>query len=300
MKIYDCFQFFNELDLLEIRLDVLYDHVDYFVISESNRTHSNKLKEYTFLENKDKFSKYMDKIIHVTEELPEDIFGPIRKEETSDYNKQYNKIIDIFTSEDENGLKQYPTFARDYMQREFIKLGLINCNDDDIIMVSDLDEIPNPSVIDRIKNEKLLEHCVMMDCHNFYINNICHTNWYGNYTVLYEKTKNKSLTNLRNLRVNMEKLYDSGWHLSFMGGPERVKTKIESYSHQEFNNSFYLDNIENKINQNKDLFNRTNNTYRDGIQKYYFDEMQNIDLNNYTYPKKLVDLVKNKFPYLIK
>ena len=140
----------------------------------------------------------------------------------------------------------------------------------------------------------------MMDCHNFYINNICHTNWYGNYTVLYEKTKNKSLTNLRNLRVNMEKLYDSGWHLSFMGGPERVKTKIESYSHQEFNNSFYLDNIENKINQNKDLFNRTNNTYRDGIQKYYFDEMQNIDLNNYTYPKKLVDLVKNKFPYLIK
>ena len=49
-----------------------------------------------------------------------------------------------------------------------------------------------------------------------------------------------------------------------------------------------------------DLFNRTNNTYRDGIQKYYFDEMQNIDLNNYTYPKKLVDLVKNKFPYLIK
>jgi hypothetical protein len=85
-----------------------------------------------------------------------------------------------------------------------------------------------------------------------------------------------------------------------MGGPERVRTKIESYSHQEFNNPYYIDNIQNKISQNKDLFNRTNNTYQDGLQKYYFDEMKNIDLNSYTYPKKLVDLVKNKFPYLIK
>ena len=52
MKIYDCFQFYNELDLLEIRLEVLYDHVDYFVISETNKTHSNKGKKMFFLENK--------------------------------------------------------------------------------------------------------------------------------------------------------------------------------------------------------------------------------------------------------
>lgn len=300
MKIYDCFQFFNELDLLEIRLELLYDHVDYFVISETNRTHSNELKELTFMNNKDKFEKYMDKIIHVYEDLPEDIFSFQLKDNVSDYNNQYNKIVEIFKREDENGLKQYPTFARDYMQREFIKLGLVNCNDDDIIMVSDLDEIPHPDVVDRIKNENLLDYCVMMDCHNFYINNICHTNWYGNYTASYSKTKDTSLTHLRNQRVKYERLNESGWHLSFMGGPERVKTKIKSYSHQEFNNSYYLDNVENKIQSNKDLFNRTNNTYRDSVQQYFFDEMKNVDLDNYTYPKKLVDLVRNKFPYLIK
>jgi hypothetical protein len=85
-----------------------------------------------------------------------------------------------------------------------------------------------------------------------------------------------------------------------MGGPERVKTKIESYSHQEFNNPYYLNSIEDKIKQNKDLFGRTNNTYNDEFQKYFFDEMKTIDLDVYTYPKKLVYLVKDKFPYLIK
>ena len=299
MKIYDCFQFYNELDLLEIRLEVLYDHVDYFVISETNKTHSNKGKKMFFLENKDLYSKYMDKIIHITEDLPEDILNPIKKEEINDYNKQYNKIIDIFIIDDENELKNHPTFARDYMQREFIKLGLLNCNDDDIIMVSDLDEIPNPNVVEKIKNEKLINYCVMMDCHNFYINNLCHTNWYGNYTALYSQTKDVALTHLRNKRVSYEKLYSSGWHLSYMGGPERIKTKIESYSHQEFNNPYYLNSIEEKIKQNKDLFGRRNDSYRDDFQKYFFDEMKRIDLNTYNYPEKLIYLVNNKFPYLI-
>lgn len=300
MKIYDCFQFFNELDLLEIRLELLYDYVDYFVISETDKTHSNQPKELFFEKNKKIFEKYSDKIIHIKESLPDDILNPIKKVSDSDYNKQYNTIIDIFISESEKELKKFPTFARDYMQREFIKLGLINCDNEDIIMVSDLDEIPNPKVVERIKNEKLVNHCVMMDCHNFYINNIAHTNWYGNYTTLYKNTKLNSLTHLRNERVNVEKLFESGWHLSFIGGLERIKTKIESYSHQEYNNSFFINNIENNLNSNKDLFLRTNNTYKDKYQEYYFSEMKKVDLSTYTYPKNIVDFIKNKFPYLIK
>lgn len=300
MKIYDCFQFFNELDLLEIRLELLYDCVDYFVISETDKTHSNQPKELIFEKNKELFKKYLDKIIHIKEPLPEDILNPIKKTTNSIYDNQYNAIIDIFIDESENDLKKYPTFARDYMQREFIKLGLIDCNDNDIIMVSDLDEIPNPTVVERIKNEKLINYCVMMDCHNFYINNIVHTNWYGNYTTYYEKVKTNSLTHLRNERVNMKKLFDSGWHLSFVGGPERIKTKIQSYSHQEYNNSFILGNIENSINSNTDLFLRKNNTYSDNLQQYYFSEMKKVDLLSYTYPKNIIDFIKNKFPYLIK
>jgi beta-1,4-mannosyl-glycoprotein beta-1,4-N-acetylglucosaminyltransferase len=300
MKIYDCFQFFNELDLLEIRLELLYNHVDYFVISETDKTHSNQPKELIFEKNKQYFEKYLDKIIHVKESLPKDILNPIKKTTDSVYNNQYNTIIDTFIGESEKELKKFPTFARDYMQREFIKLGLIDCDDNDIVMVSDLDEIPNPKVVERIKNEKLVNYCVMMDCHNFYINNIAHTNWYGNYTTYYGKTKTNSLTHLRNERVSMEKLFESGWHLSFVGGPERVKTKIQSYSHQEYNNSYYLDNIENNINSNKDLFLRTNTTYRDRFQEYYFSEMKKVDLSSYSYPKNIVEFIQNKFPYLIK
>lgn len=302
MKIYDCFQFFNELDLLEIRLELLYDSVDYFVISESNKTHSNNIKPLNFELNKDKFSKYLDKIIYISEELPSDILHPIRKEELTKYNTQYNKIIDIFISDDENGLKDYPTFARDYMQREFIKLGLVNCSADDIILVSDLDEIPHPDIVDAIKEGNLINHVVMMDCHNFYINNLCHTNWYGTTSFKYSDLENTSLTHFRTACKGggFKKMFASGWHLSYVGGIDRIKQKIKGYSHQEYNNDYILSSLESKISSNKDLFGRTNNTYRDGLQEYFFDGMKKIDLETYTYPKKIVDLVKEKFPYLIK
>jgi beta-1,4-mannosyl-glycoprotein beta-1,4-N-acetylglucosaminyltransferase len=301
-KIYDCFQFFNELDLLEIRLELLYDHVDYFVISETNRTHSNNEKPLYFEENKHLFSKYLDKIIHIKEDLPIDILSPIKKEESSKYNIQFNKIIDIFNREDENGLKSYPTFARDYIQREFNKLGLIDCNEDDIILVSDLDEIPHPDIISKIKNDNLINHVVMMDCHNFYVNNICHTNWYGTTSFRYSDLENISLTHFRTACKgnNFIKIFNGGWHLSYVGGIDRIKQKIQGYSHQEYNHNGVLSSIESKINSNSDLFGRRNNTYSDTLQEYFFDNMKKIDIETYTYPKNIVDLIKIKFPYLIK
>lgn len=305
MKIYDCFQFFNELDLLEIRLELLYDHVDYFVISESNKTHSNNDKPLNLdicLKGEGRLSKYMDKIIYVSEDMPIDIFKPINKDETSDYNLQYNKIMSIFNVESENELKSYPTFARDYIQREFIKLGLVECEPDDIILISDLDEIPNPVIIDSIKKDNLINHVVMMDCHNFYINNLCHTNWYGTTSFKYEDLEDVSLTHFRTAckGEGFVKIFDGGWHLSFVGGVDRIKEKIKGYSHQEFNNDNILTSIENKINSNSDLFGRTNNTYRDELQEYFFDGMKKIDIETYTYPTKILTLIKDKFPYLIK
>jgi beta-1,4-mannosyl-glycoprotein beta-1,4-N-acetylglucosaminyltransferase len=69
-------------------------------------------------------------------------------------------------------LKQYPTFCRDYLQKEFIKFGLIDCDDDDIIMISDLDEIPNPNIVNEIKEKKLYDHCILQDCFYYHINTI--------------------------------------------------------------------------------------------------------------------------------
>lgn len=297
MKIYDCFQFFNELDLLEIRLDLLYDHVDYFVISETNKTHADTEKKLYFEENKEYFKKYLDKIIHVKHEFPENILDMGNKEGDDKYTLQYNKMSEIYDIEENEGqLKKFPTFCRDYLQKEFIKFGLLDCDDDDLIMISDLDEIPDPEVVRNIKANNLYNHCILQDCFYYHINTLAHTNWYGNYVVKYSDTKYVSLTHLKNKRVNFTKIENGGWHLSFMGGVERVRTKIESYAHQEFNSSYYKDQIENKINSGRDIYNRP--AYNDPLQKFYFDKMLDVDLS--IYPDKMMNMVKQKYSYLIK
>ena len=297
MKIYDCFQFFNELDLLELRLELLYDHVDYFVISETNRTHSDLEKPLFFLENKEKYEKYLDKIIYVNHEFPQDILNMGRKEGGDLYTKQYNKISERYDIEENEGqLKKYPTFCRDYLQKEFIKFGLVDCDDDDLIMISDLDEFPDPKYIDEVRIKNLNNVVFMQYCFYYNINTLAHTNWYGNYVVRYSDTKDVSLTHLKNKRVNFEKLFKAGWHFSFMGGTERVKTKIKSYAHQEYNNSSILNSVEQKINSGVDVFNRP--SYQDPLQEFYFDKMINVDIEQF--PTKMIELIKQKYNYLIR
>jgi beta-1,4-mannosyl-glycoprotein beta-1,4-N-acetylglucosaminyltransferase len=142
----------------------------------------------------------------------------------------------------------------------------------------------------------------MMDCHNFFINNLCHTNWYGTTSFKYSNLNNISLTHFRTACKGDDfiKIFDGGWHLSYIGGVDRIKEKIKGYSHQEFNNDSVLLSIESKINNNSDLFGRHNWTYRDKLQEYFFDNMKKIDLDTYTYPKSILSLIENKFPYLIK
>lgn len=297
MKIYDCFQFFNELDLLEIRLDMLYDHIDHFVISETNKTHSNLDKKYIFDDNKSYFQKYLDKIIHIKTEYPKDILNMGKMDGNGKYELQYNKISERYDIEENEGqLKKYPTFCRDYLQKEFIKFGLLECEDNDLIMISDLDEIPNPVSVERVKKENLYDYCITQDCFYYHINTLAHTNWYGNYIVKYKDTKDVSLTHLKNKRVNFNKINNGGWHLSFMGGYERVKTKIESYAHQEFNNESHKNQIKSRMESGIDIFGR--GSYNDPIQKFYFDGLLNVGIESY--PSKMIGLIKQKYPYLIK
>jgi len=114
--IYDCFTFFNELDLLELRLHILNDVVDKFVLVEATKTHSNIEKELYYQNNKKRFKKYSDKIIHiVVDKFPE--------------------YIDSWTFE------KY--------QRDCIISGLKRCEPNDVIIISDADEIPNPEKIKK-------------------------------------------------------------------------------------------------------------------------------------------------------
>lgn len=301
MKIYDSFLFFNELDLLEIRLTLLDPYVDYFVISECDHTFSGKKKDFNFEQNIDKFSKFMDKIIYIKNYNSDEI-NDLKNTYIDNKKIVYDKIIQNYnliknTPETDGGL---PHWCRDYLHREYVGLGLSECDDDDIIIFSDLDEIPNPEIIKNLKTplNNGEKYCLSMDAHQYYINNISSTNWMGSVILKYVDLKNNSLCINRRDRGAYSKILNGGWHLSFMGGAERIKYKIESYGHQEFNNDYIKSNITNKINSNTDLFNRPNYSINSS-ETYYFNGLKTVDVETY-YPLELTNLVKTKFDYLIK
>jgi len=283
-KIYDAFLFFNELDLLEIRLELMYDYVDYFIISECDTTFSGIPKPFYFEENKNKFSKYLDKIINVKHYNSGEIDNLVNQH-TGRKKEIYDQIVGYYnsiknTAETDFGASHW---CRDFLHRDFVKIGMDICNDDDIIIFSDLDEIPNPNKLVFDGESYILNQKNMM----YYINNENLTDkWYGTFITKFENIKNNSLGFLRKKRMNYKLITDAGWHMSFMGGIERIVKKLKSYSHQEFNNNFVLQNININLDKNKDILNRQ-------------VKLETINLYDY-YPVNIINLIKEKYPYLIK
>ena len=225
--IYDCFMFYNELDLLEIRLNELNDVVDKFIISECTRTFSNQPKELLLEKHKERFKKFWHKIEHI--------------------------IID------ENDLPYFnDSWTYENYQRNIMSKALENCNSNDIIIISDLDEIPDIKVIKELKGFegiKILE----MKQYNFYLNylNSKEPVWKrGTRVFHYKELLNNNLTGIR--LSEGSHIENAGWHFSFLGGVEKVKEKIESFSHQEYNNEYYTDikRLEKSIKEGKDIFER--------------------------------------------
>lgn len=233
MKVYDCFTFFNEFELLELRLESLWDLVDYFVIVEANKTHANEPKPFNFFERQKDFKKYFKKIRYVMDdsEVPYKGVG-----DWSIENNQRNNIIQ----------------------------GLQDAEPDDLIMISDVDEIPNPQTLkilldsqfDRSKDIeviqyffpeefddrtlvpfrcmiraiKLLEHCPVvckMRYHCYYFDWASYkTDWEG--TVIGKHKFMKSPQYFRNLRRVLPRIVEGGWHFSYMGGIDKVLTKMNA------------------------------------------------------------------------
>lgn len=286
-KIYDCFLFFNELDLLEIRLNILDPYVDYFVISEASVTHSGLPKPYYFEQNKEKFSKFLHKIIYVkNDDIPNDFVNlpSIENIETFD-GMCVNQIHEfIKTQNGRFNRNTEPHFGRDFFQKESIRRGLKNCSDEDIIISSDLDEIPNPEILKNINQylDKSKFFTFVQKTYYYYINYLKETSWKGSRLGRYKDLKDYSFNQLR-AQDNFE-FENGGWHFSFMGGPERVKTKIKSYSHQELNTSYILNNIDSNIEKGLDPF------FRGSLTKVEIDD---------SYPSYIINNLE-KYPYLVK
>jgi beta-1,4-mannosyl-glycoprotein beta-1,4-N-acetylglucosaminyltransferase len=215
--IYDCFTFFNELDMLEIRLNILDPIVDKFVLVEATRTQNNKKKPLFYKLNKDRYKKFAHKIIHIVVD-------------------KYPKEISQWTIENH--------------QRNRIVEGLNKCNDNDIVMISDLDEIPNPKILKKyipiLKQGKILA----LDLHIFFL----YLNLWGPEKICKQATKilyYKDLKNIldnenyehcaidkkinKNTTISKIRLYEgkkqkhisnAGWHFSWLGNEKKTLKKL--------------------------------------------------------------------------
>jgi beta-1,4-mannosyl-glycoprotein beta-1,4-N-acetylglucosaminyltransferase len=285
-KIYDCFIFFNELDLLELRFNILDEYVDYFVLCEADVTHSGLPKSYIFEDNKERFSKFLHKIIHIKiDDIPQDFTNLPIIHEAKSFDEECLKDIYQFIKDTKLFIPEiHPHYGRDFFQKESVRRGLVNCSDDDIVILSDCDEIPNPEIL--LKIDKFIDtepfFTLQQTTYYYYINLLKEYNWKGSRISRFKNIKHYSFNELR-AQQNCE-VSNGGWHFSFMGGREQVKNKIKAYSHQELNNSDILDKIDFNVENNIDPFSRSN--------------LQLVPVNE-SYPKYLLDNIE-KYQHMIK
>jgi len=234
MKIFDCFMYFDEEIVLDIRLNALDKYVDYFVIVESIYTHKGDRRELKF--NQKKFYKFKDKIKYIIyKNLPQSI----------------EKIYDN-DSEAEKSRKYILNAAyRENGQRNFITNGLENANDDDMILVSDVDEIPN---LQNIDFKKISKKIIIFKQDMFYYKfNLKMPDLIWSGTKACKKKHLISPQWLRNIKdrkyplyrvdtlfsdkkyINIEFVNNGGWHFSNIKSPEEIEYKLKSYlHHREF------------------------------------------------------------------
>tara|TARA_Y100000590_G_C15655998_1_gene990638 strand:+ start:690 stop:1505 length:816 start_codon:yes stop_codon:yes gene_type:complete len=267
IKIFDCVTFFNESELLYLRLNILDEFVDYFVICEAKEDHRGNKKELNF--NISKFKKFKNKIIYL--------------------------VIDKF----ENCKR---TWDRQNYQRDYLINGIASANEDDIILFSDVDEIPNlNNFIDFFKknsekigifNQKMFYYKLNLQVQDYVI-------WEG--TRVSKKKFIKSFSwlrgnvRLKNLRYKFwrfdkfKKIYEiknGGWHFSFLGDAYSIAAKIKSYTHSEYDKEKFtnIKNINERILKQIDPYDRNKKLKKISIDKNFPEYL----VNNINYYKKWI------------
>jgi len=253
MKVFDSFIFFNELELLEMRLNILDDVVDYFVLTESPFTVSGNEKPLYYQENKDMFGKFNDKIVHhITEEIPNDFNHMLEK---SKFHVAYKDPDPYGTP-----MINLPVrFQRALFNRNNSAFGIekAGVTDDDLVITSDADEIVNPLLLQDLEWFNPSNHYVA-ECRAFYykLNFLYQEDWMGSRLCTWKHLKNTTIDQHRQDHENAHKIQDAGWHFSFLGNAENFKLKLASYEHTENNTDTVTRNAEEKIESGLDPLGR--------------------------------------------
>jgi beta-1,4-mannosyl-glycoprotein beta-1,4-N-acetylglucosaminyltransferase len=255
MKIYDCFMFYDEEMLLDLRLNIMDKYVDKFIISEATYMHSGEPKKLIF--DIEKFSKFKDKIIYnVVDKLPTNL---------EIINQNDSKVI--------RGQKLINnSVKRENFQRESAKKILDNVSDEDIIIINDIDEIPN---LNNINFNNINKKLIMFEQKTFYYKfNLQYENliWRGSRACRKKFLKSPQwLRNIKDKKYqiwrldillskkkynNIHYVNNGGWHFTNIKSPENLERKFLNFlHHQDFEASgLNLNDIKNKVKDKKILY----------------------------------------------
>ncbi len=255
MKVYDLIPFFNELDILELRLNILDKYVDKFIIEEATMTFSGQEKSLCFAANKDRFKKFLDKIVYVT-------------------------VDDSPTTG--------TTHQRDYFQKNRLIEGLkqVGATSDDVIIFGDCDEIPNPKELEKIIGSFDKSKVYHLAQRNFYgflnmeeksgkLLSITREfpqiadrdrKWLGTKVTSIDNIPKEGIVRLRDLcnttDDNAVRIPNGGWHFGYMGGDhetnpvKRIGVKVEAAAHQEYNEREIILETMDRLVLGQDIFGR--------------------------------------------
>jgi len=289
MKVFDVFPFFNELDLLEIRLNILNPYVDYFVLSESTKTFSGLDKPLFYEENKERFKEFNHKIIHNI------VDQDASKEELEIRGKKYGTPVEA---------QQRDTYQKDLIKDRVLQ----ESSKEDIFIWSDLDEIPNPEVIESIHEffepntifhlaqKNYLGYLNLLEVggvisgmtKDFFPDEGESKKWLGTKIIDYSILEKYTFTELRNYisEVKNSRISNGGWHWSYVGSEglsveERIIKKVECAAHVEYNNTQVRSNI-SEVNGGKDPFGRNYASYvteniDDSFPEYILKNLEKYD-----------------------
>ncbi|MEM5582175.1 hypothetical protein WNZ15_06900 [Roseibium sp. AS2] len=241
MQLYDCFVFHNEFDLLEIRLREMGDHVDRFVLVEADRTQRGGAKPYYFAENRERFAPWADRIIDLQITFP-DVLPP---------------ALGVYKN------RRRADWERENYQRNCISRALEACVPDDLILLSDVDEIVRAEVLERVLQDRLYEGRLLVfeqSLHKHHLNRIVPDKTWLLGSRMIENRYLTTPQQLRRTKARMTKkswvpdvlaqpflrsrnnnlsgigrpvkiIRDAGWHFSSMGGLDAFRTKLDSVVH---------------------------------------------------------------------
>lgn len=259
----DAFTFFDEVDMLEFRLQMLWPVVDKFIIVEADHTFSGKKKALNFLLNSEKFAWAKEKIVYhavaINPNIPLDMPPPTTYDTT------------------------HPCWRIEYCQRNSIKDALVDFRGSDFVMIGDVDEIPSREAITYAIDNKVFANSPVVFRQSMFYYNLKFLRkemWHGtiitNVSTIREVGA-QSVRDQRNILPNA--ITNSGWHLSFFSSPDKIRHKVESFSHQELNKEEFKnqDHILHCMATGEDLFDRdvpVMSVQKDQFPKY-FQEFSN-------------------------